>query len=364
MKVYFDSAENMPEPFRSIYSFDHTKARIEIEKAKNLKSIEFQSLNVLQFAALVGNIEAVRHIMSRKEFLVIEEADEEFILHTYSRTNNDEMIIEFVKKGIDVNKTFFDYQDDVKSTALIHASGRGHLALVHVLINAGADANAESENRQFPLLAAASAGHEDIYRLLYPLTRESLRVDAEEEVLRRGIVLRKRRENMTLEEFIANVCIGRTDLVLEHLKRGVDINSFDSEGETALYAASSRGYLEISQILIEYGADVNRGTEEEDITPLMAICRSSLISNDPNMKLYQKKMVELLIKSGSDVNKQDQKGETALHGACRNRLSEIVALLIKAGAKVDIESEKGTALDLAKKAGHQEVVEILQDQSV
>jgi ankyrin repeat protein len=82
------------------------------------------------------------------------------------------------------------------------------------------------------------------------------------------------------------------------------------------------------------------------------------------MKLYQKKLVELLIKSGSDVNKQDRKGETALHGACRNRLSEIVALLIKAGAKVDIEGKKGTALNLAKKAGYQEVVEIPQNQSV
>jgi len=52
-----------------------------------------------------------------------------------------------------------------------------------------------------------------------------------------------------------------------------------------------------------------------------------------------KTAVEMLIKSGADINAVGDMGETPLHVAVRQKDGDIIKLLLDSGAKTDIRSE-------------------------
>ena len=56
------------------------------------------------------------------------------------------------------------------------------------------------------------------------------------------------------------------------IARGAGINNSDSEGKTALHAASKRGNVEILEKLLENGAGID-DVNNDGCTPLMFACR-------------------------------------------------------------------------------------------
>lgn len=65
-----------------------------------------------------------------------------------------------------------------------------------------------------------------------------------------------------------------------------------------------------------------------------------------------KKVGDILIKNGTDVDAVDKNGQTALHVAAKKSKSKILSVLIANGADADIADDKGkTALHFAAKKG-------------
>jgi ankyrin repeat protein len=74
-----------------------------------------------------------------------------------------------------------------------------------------------------------------------------------------------------------------------------------------------------------------------------------------------KPMVELLLRSGADVNDVNYSGETALHYAAAEGSKDIVKMLIDKKADVNAKTEiGGTALKMAAEAGKNDVVALLK----
>ena len=179
------------------------------------------------------------------------------------------------------------------------------------------------------------------------------------------------------------------------LEMGVNIDSVDSNGRTALMLASKAGHEEIIETLLSAGANsscqdheqtavgtdtvslphtdidqestilmaakkdqtavgnhYNANPNKEDSNGLTALCHASQGGHS--------KVVQILLKGGADPNTQKKNGSTALMYACRNDHSEVVQILLKGGADPNIQKKDGwTALMSACKNGHSEVVEIL-----
>lgn len=114
----------------------------------------------------------------------------------------------------------------------------------------------------------------------------------------------------------------------ELLNRGFDANTVNANGQYGLYMALGDGSLKVAKTLINWSqTDVNK-LNLKDESPLM------LAALKENLEL-----VQMLIQRGADVNKT---GWAPLHYAASKGNLEIVALLVENSAYIDAESPNGT----------------------
>lgn len=132
------------------------------------------------------------------------------------------------------------------------------------------------------------------------------------------------------------------------IERGVQVDSRDGSGMSALHFAARNGAIEVIKLLLDAKANVD-GKSGLGQTPLHMA------------SVYgQMEAVSLLLMRGSDVSKADKDGWTALHNAAYNGHESIVETLLQKGASVDAQAESGsTALHGAAQDGHTNVIELL-----
>ncbi|XP_062605994.1 ankyrin repeat domain-containing protein 50-like [Saccostrea cucullata] len=182
------------------------------------------------------------------------------------------------------------------------------------------------------------------------------------------------------------------------LRNGASANYQNHEGISTLHEACQRNDLKLIQVLLSYGADVNKKDNEvkylvenggninaidlNGSTPLLLACLIGYIE-----------LVKILVQSGANVNIADNNGSTLLHTALKQRHQDIISLLIfygsnvnardsnhftplivcawknekkffdellKIGADIHVESNEGlSALTMAIKSGHYDIADDL-----
>ena len=254
----------------------------------------------------------------------------------YSANNNWLTVLSKLveEKRVDVN-ALTDGQ-----TPLYAACKEGHESVVKLLLNKGADPNTLTTSRDLssPLLIAVWRGNAMIVELL----------------------LEKGAELHPSGEFLLHIaCCGDAGwktagedgdtksaelklptirLLLQH---GVNVNAICDKGDTTLYRACVNQQLEVVQVLLEAGADVNLASKSHYIYPLSAACEAG-----------NAELVNLLVKAGADVNCRNNNDETCLHAVIKAYASstdcagqkgytDIVNLLLKYGADVNKEDHSG-----------------------
>ncbi|THW80736.1 hypothetical protein D6D17_09829, partial [Aureobasidium pullulans] len=217
---------------------------------------------------------------------------------------------------------YVNVRDQYGRTLLSYAAQMNSVEAVRLLVNARADLNMKSEEKDdeglTPLLYAARGGHKDTVIALLDSGAD---------------VRSKDHEGRTALAYASSHGFQAVARVL--LERGCDPNSEDSCQRTPLCLAANSLYVEIVELLLEHGAQVNyKGDSGE--TPLLHAARRG-----------HEGTVELLLKHGAQVNYKNEIGETPLLLAARCPSSKVMALLIAEGAEktAEVSREYDKALE-------------------
>ncbi len=162
-------------------------------------------------------------------------------------------------------------------------------------------------------------------------------------------------------------------------KNGAKIEIRDADGGTILhYTVTRESALELIPFFVTKGADINaRGWENE--TPLhVAIAyfneaepsqtepvftgqTDSTSATSLSVRSLAQQVVELLARSGADLNALDAYGYTPLMQCTAADNTELAELLLQLGANKDIRDKDGLrAIDIAYEMGHRYLYQLLQ----
>jgi ankyrin repeat protein len=270
-------------------------------------------------------------------------------------------------------------KDSRGATPLMYAAAFGNVTQMKLLLESGADVNAQNT---FHATALIWAGGDAVKSRL--LIEHGADVNVRTQQGRTALMAAAKRN-------------GNADLVRLLLKKGADVKA---PGDTTMIPAAQSGDVEIMRLLIESGADVNCVSPRLADTPLMYAAASDNVEAvrlllakgaNPNAALKimtrviggstldmgigkqsplmwaaptgSPELIRALTEAGANVNAQDIRGMSPLMlaVASENQDLAVVKVLLQSGANVNARSDRGeTALDWARKFGNRSVIAALQ----
>ena len=120
---------------------------------------------------------------------------------------------------------------------------------------------------------------------------------------------------------------GHIEIVKVMIEKGLDINTLDDVGYTALSYAALNGYLDVVDLLIEYGADVNVTNHWGG----NALVQAAFFGHVD--------IAKILIDNGANMNVTIH-GDSLVVYAAKNGFDDLVEHLINAGATYKYSKEK------------------------
>jgi ankyrin repeat protein len=227
----------------------------------------------------------------------------------------------------DVNSRGFDFDE----TPLHVASENGHVDVVRLLIEHGADIAAQGRDRNTPLHEASINGHVDVARLL---------IEHGADIAARSVL-----ESSPLHEASEGGHVGVVRLLIEH---GAGAAAQGWLGRTPLHLASNCGHVDVARLLIEHGA-YPVAQNKHGTTPLHEASKNGYVD-----------VARLLIEHSADPAAQDKYGATPLHEASKSGHVDVARLLIEHSADAAAQNTYGaTPLHEASTNGHIDVVRFL-----
>ena len=190
-----------------------------------------------------------------------------------------------------------------------------------------------------------------------------------------------------VDAFVAAAASGDGAAVRQALSAGIDVDSRDGRGRTAVTAAALGEHADVVRLLVDAGADVDIQDDDRNNALLVsgetgnvAVLREVLRARPdlartnrfggtaliPAADRGHVEMVRALLETDIPIDHVNNLGWTALleavvlgDGGADHQ--EIVRLLVGSGANVDLGDRDGvTAVEHARRRGYDEIVELLE----
>lgn len=220
-------------------------------------------------------------------------------------------------------------------TALCVAAELGHWEIVKTLVKAGADINLVDKTGRSPLMFAVARDQLEMVSLLL----ESGANANAQRVVEKGIT-----------PLILASVMNRPKIVKALLRKRALVDQPDFRGRTALMEASFHGHESVVSLLIKVGANMNAKDRNGGSAMMFAAMMNRV------------EAAKTLVKAEAIVDLPDNQGRTPLMGAAMMGHRPMVQFLLKAGANKNFRSRSGeTALSIAQGANKTEVAQVLKD---
>ena len=151
------------------------------------------------------------------------------------------------------------------------------------------------------------------------------------------------------------------ELLLGHSDRNIDLNARNNHGFTAFMFACYKGQKDVVKLLMDHSEIIELNARNDDgVTAFVFACYKG-----------HKDVVKLLLDHSEriELNAKDDNGDTAFVWACSNGQKDVVKLLLDHYERIDLntrdddlngESHAYTALMIAHRKGHQDIVQMVK----
>ena len=236
---------------------------------------------------------------------------------------------------------------DYRRAPLTVASGAGHIELVEMLLEAGADKDGifyyDEYDAYTPLCAACDDGTLEIVDLL----------------LKSGAQPNGNSKKGATKPLCVAATAGSLSIVRTLLEANADKDATDGSGETALCKSSRHGHLNIAKFLLEAGADIDAVSEVDD---KLAWGRGGAAPISAASDMGHVDVVRFLLSAHAFTEARNANCATPLWTASYNGHLQTARLLLNAFAEPDVFDRLGrTPLCAACLTGHLSVVAVLLD---
>lgn len=231
------------------------------------------------------------------------------------------------------------------TSAAHEAVRRDHYELLEVMLKKGINVNVTEDQPYVAgntmLMIACAYGFPKTVKMLMDAGADDSLINVEgETAAHMAVSIKVRFKEISHDERVE---------MLKCLKT-VDIPG--KNGRTPLMEAQNydlHASYKLTPVFIEKGADVNRADDKGN-TALML-----------HSEWYcDKEVFKAMVKAGYDINARNKAGNTVLHYAMKNGCSEVAVYLIKKGGDVNIANEKQiTPMQIAVENGMDEVLAFL-----
>ncbi len=256
-----------------------------------------------------------------------------------STLNSDLALLRFLI----MNGMNYDLQDKVGYTPLMYAAENGLRDIIHLLLSWYSDPFLKNDKGKTAKDLAGDRGHADIYNFI--LLYEQLLLKDKELADHAS----KRRKGLLKA---SGKLIG---LQKEVKKKGEELGVGEKdEGQSRSFSQmlkNNRGKIQsLSNFLKNTKIDLEHKDQGTGETPLHLAVKNG-----------DTKLVEDLLKKGTDPNQQDHNGVTPLMIAVKNNNYDIIMLLLKYISDINYKDKSGdTAVDLAIKQKNKEILDLLE----
>ncbi|XP_070176153.1 death-associated protein kinase 1-like isoform X2 [Littorina saxatilis] len=272
-----------------------------------------------------GNVDGLKELSEMANNIDLSTANKhgETAVHMAASGGHVDVLKFLQDRGVNIN-----IKDKQGDTAIYWAARQGHLEAIRCLHEAGVSLDSNNKSGETAVHVAARYGHAQVVDFLCTAEANINVIDSLGET------------PLHSAAWHGYVSIVRT--LCAH-KAVLDIQN--KEGETVLHCSAVRGNLECTKILLDYGAPLNY-LDKRGSTALHLACQR-----------HHSAIALLLLHAGCEMDTMDKEtGESALHAAAREGLTEVVRTMCSQGCTVDPISADGfTPLHLAVRAGNIEI---------
>ncbi|KAL9034728.1 MAG: hypothetical protein Q9180_005248 [Flavoplaca navasiana] len=281
--------------------------------------------NLLSAAAAVGDTDKVKHLL-KQESASFDGASVFGHPSATAARKGDKQILAVIIQGSR------QCEGQVIVTSLVAACGAGQQHTVEYLLSLPSQALLSDRDFEDSFEAAASSGHTNILRILFPRISQT----------RQDVVLLRSLQKASAHGHISSI------QYLLHV--GTDVNSWEPPG-SALHFAANSGFSRVVRLLLDHGADPNfwAGRNGE---PLYFAARNG-----------HTEVVQILLEHGANINAKANI-YTALSRAATNGELTMVKYLLDKGVDLRVRRQGNRALEEAARQGHGDIVRLLVDYGV
>ncbi|KAK7074366.1 hypothetical protein SK128_009451 [Halocaridina rubra] len=312
----------------------------------------------LHYAAHRGHLKTLKLLLEAGADVTAKDEDGYTALHVAVAAEKDVVVQELVSFNKYKNENLTDFinaKNNIQKTPLHFAAHVGHVAILEILLDNGADMISKDKDGYTALHVGIAAG----------------KVEVIQELLKFG-----KRRKINLEEFLNatnNIQktplhfaahTGHTEILLKLLDAGSNIIAEDEDGYTPLHVAVAVGKVDAVQELLQFQkkrhgnlCDILNVSNNAQKTPLHFAARVGKVQ-----------IFDMLMVAGADIAAEDNDGYTPLHVAIAERNENIFRKLYEFAKRKNLNlldyinatnKRQETPLHFASYTGNVKIIKLL-----